>query len=322
MKKELIATIIGITIIGGAGAGITANAESLNSNGAVKTISQIQNENSSVTNENFGIQRYKEIRASLEKGETVSQIKTNMINNLKVELNKKVSDKKLTEKEATNILSKFTTKIEKEDILDGIVKNKEVRQLLNAGQTLNSAKETMLVNKKEEINKEISAKKITAEQGNELISKLEKSINNGTDIFVNYNKRVERLKTIQEKIKKGETVKQIKSDMINDFKVRLQNKVKDNKINQDKADKLLKQYTEHINNANILKGVIKNKTVIDDLNSGKTLTQAKENLIQLKKDKINQLVSDNKITSLQGKDKIAKINKNIENGNDVFINYN
>ncbi len=182
MKKKFIAVIIGLTMILGSSAGIIAHAESLNSN-EENTISNQKQENTNT--ENSGIEIFKNIKLSLENGETVSQIKGNMINNFKIDLNNKVANGKITKNEANQLLKKYTEGIDKDNILYGVVKNTTIMNDLNSGKTLTKAEENLMQIKTDEVNKLVVNRKITSLQGINRIAKINRNIETGKSIFVN-----------------------------------------------------------------------------------------------------------------------------------------
>lgn len=190
MKKKLIATIIGLTMVSGAGVGITAYAETLSLNNEVTVVnqnnqyaigqSQQVNENN---NTNSGISIFRNIKQSLENGETVSQIKTNMINNFESKLNNQISIGNINKNQANQMLKQYSEGITKDNILDGIVKNEIVMNSLNYGKTLTQAEENLMQIKTEQVNKLVVDNKITSLQGINRIASINRDIETGNAIF-------------------------------------------------------------------------------------------------------------------------------------------
>lgn len=125
---------------------------------------------------------------------------------------------------------------------------------------------------------------------------------------------------IKAQLKSGKTVSQIKSELISNFNAKTSALASKKNLSKEKVAKIEKNFADHLNKTNILKGIISNNEVMKDLNNGQTLKQAETNLINSKTANINKLVSEKKITQDQANKRIDAMKTHISKGNDIFIN--
>lgn len=323
MKKKLIVTLLGITVLGGSVT--TAFADTINTapsqNTKIEQHAQKDNKEHSKDHSSVKIRREETVEKDLKDGKTVSQIKADMLVKLKTNLEKRVNEKKIDSNKAKEIYTKKSQEIEKVDVLNGVVKNNYIKNELNKGETLNTAKANFIKYKTDNINKLVSEKKLTAEQGKERISKMTERVNKDEGIFVNRKEQIERADFIQSELKSGKTVSQIKTDLQSKLQDKLNTEVKDKRITSEQSEKIYKAESERIQKSDILNGIVRSSVLKDSLNKGETLNTAKSELIKTKTADINKLVTEKKITQEQAKEKIANLTKRINDNEGVFINY-
>ncbi|WP_297633916.1 hypothetical protein [uncultured Clostridium sp.] len=322
MKKKLIVALVGMAVLGGTITTAFADTISTAPNNTTKVEHQeVAKNHKDRDHESSAIRREDKVEKEVKAGKTVSEIKTEILANLKANLNKRVSEKKLDSQKADEIYNNKSKEIEKADILNGVVTNKYIKDEMNKGETLNTAKENFIKYKTENINKLVTDKKLTAEQGKEKIAKITERVNKNEGIFVNRAEQKEKADFIQSELKSGKTAAQIKEDLQSKLQDKLNTEVKDKKISSEKSEEIYKRASERIAKSDILNGVVGNKTIKETLNKGGTLSAAKEAYIKTKTEDINKLVTDKKITSDQGKTKIENLTNKINNNEGVFINY-
>ncbi|MGL4760589.1 MAG: hypothetical protein ACRCWG_03945 [Sarcina sp.] len=245
------------------------------------------------------------IKAQLEAGKTVSQIKATLVSNFNTKTNDLVSSKKITQEQATKREQAFAKHMEKHDILKGVIANGQVKKDLDAGKTLAQAESSLISSKEVTINKNLSAKKITQEQATKRIDIVKKEVAKGHDVFINEG----MVHKIREQVDAGKTLDQAKQAITTEANAHLESLVKSGKIKSENLSKIEKHVDAKIDHNPAFNHVSNVGWIQKALKDGQTATQIKATFDSKLTQKEAKVETNKNLSQTQ----ISKIKTHIEN---------
>lgn len=344
MNNKLISLLLTGAIVGGVGTSAVAGTVSANAKVPVSKVTQNQQVSKIPTNQevktattkvksttnnekNSGSEahtalkeglNHKWIKSQLENNQTITQIKASLIANYKSELSKEVATKKITSQDAQKREIVYSKKINKMNILKGLVINKSVMNDLKAGKTLSEAKVNLLNIREANIKKLVSENKISSEQATKIENATKNRLNKNKGIFIN-EKLVHE---VRQDINSGKTLAQAKQEVVTNAQNNLQKLSSEGKINKDKLPVLEKRVQNRIEHNPAFRHISNVPWVQKALENGQTVSQIKTefaNRLNQREQKINE---NSKLTQDQKnnmKNHIKNIQKNIVNES-IFSN--
>ncbi|MGL5577322.1 MAG: hypothetical protein ACRDCW_17420 [Sarcina sp.] len=245
------------------------------------------------------------IRSQLEAGKTVNQIKTELVSNFNTKTNKLVTSKKITQEQATKRESAFAKHMEKHDILNGVIANGQVKKDLESGKTLAQAESSLISSKDAQIQKNLSAKKITKDQATKRENAVKEQVSKGHDVFINEG----MVHKIRKEIDAGKTLDQAKQTIVQDANTHLESLVKSGKIKSENLPKIEKHVDNKIEHNAAFDHVSNVAWVQKALEQGQTATQIKTTFDQ----KLNQHEAKIESNKNLSQTQISKIKSHISN---------
>lgn len=316
MKKKFLVPIFALGVLGVGGSAMTSALQQTIPQNKTLLVSQNNKSSTKVTKKDsskIGFNR-EYIESQLKTGKTVAEIKTELQDNFKATITQEVRDKKLSVEKANEIITKYNYHMSRANILNGVVKSEKIQSEFNSGKTLSEVQQRLISDLKSNINKKVSEKKITTDKANEIEQRAEKKITDNQVIFEN----LDLIHQVQQELNKGETISQIKANIIKEKDSKLENLASTGKINKNSLAKREQSVEKRVNNLSEFKHISTNKEIQKEINSNETITQIKDNYInQLKANK--QRVNGNSKLSNEQKEQInshitKKINK-VQNEN-------
>ncbi|MGL5615899.1 MAG: hypothetical protein ACRDD2_06675 [Sarcina sp.] len=311
MKKKILVPIFALGVLGVGGSAMTSALQQTIPQNKTLLVSQNNNKaNTEVakkTSSKVGFNR-EYIESQLKAGKTVAEIKGELQDSFKTNINQEVTAKKLSQEKANEIITKYNYHMSRANILNGVVKNEKVQSEFNSGKTLSEVQQTLISNLKTEINQKVSQKKISTAKANEIEQRAEKKITDNQSIFENLG----LIHQIQQELNKGETISQIKSNMIKEKDSKLESLAAAGKISKSSLAKREQSVEKRVNNLSEFKDVSTNGEIQKEINENENISTIKTNYINNLKSHETKVNDNSKLSSEQKQKINDHINKEID----------